>query len=501
MSSVQPFTPTGQLRLQLIQRFLIPALDWLADCFDDSSTTLLPVKTGNVWGTANVLILLFQAKPILQETGGFSGDYTKTINPSIDFLLAKVKEDKETASWDAGLYDTSVVLRSFLYYLEYDPDPARVPRLLDLLQKGMCWISRSVERWEAERYSFGIADLAQSLRTCILLKAMRDKNPSLLTRVLSPSLQERIVADLLNLGTSGDVQLDPSLYGQSGNRRPFEQDSVRPELLFRSSRYEFRGWSDVWNASESLIALTNYYLCNQSTEIERLGKIAGEIQRQVRFLELEHIDGKWGLPDVTSLALIAYLRAHTIWQDNPGHVEPQHHLVFKTIRWLCDDKQHFRDGSILHQVGHTLFFALAIREACSRWLKPDTPLDGQVIDLYDYILWQMPARTGPERGKTLQMQGLLEKAGLTEKDLRTDLRIARGQALRWKLVSLMALWLALGLAFSMLFDFITVRIERIEVGRWQELLALVAIWLGLTPFVFRSTFGSFSKLIKESSNE
>ena len=147
-------------------------------------------------------------------------------------------------------------------------------------------------------------------------------------------------------------------------------------------------WDDVWSTSEAILALTMYYNLRKNTDLrDRISNITNVARQALQYLELENDNGQWG--DTTSLTLRAYLKGHSIWG---GKVNPQPHLLFKTLRWLCDEKQYFRDGSIWHSPNHTLFFVLAIEDIIDFWLTPNSALDIPVVDLYDYILSLLSAK-------------------------------------------------------------------------------------------------------------
>ena len=217
-------------------------------------------------------------------------------------------------------------------------------------------------------------------------------------------------------------------------------------------------------------------------------------EQGVRYLETEHIDGKWGLPDATSLALMAYLRGYSTL----GDVEPEPHIVLKTVRWLCDSKQRFSDGSILHSTNHTIFFCLAIVEVCNRWLSLESIKNLSVIDIYDYVLWQMPARTTVERAKRLETQSKLDQERFSRRRLETQIERTLGSLTRWQLASFTIFWVLVGIFFSIALGFIQIQSAKVtqislptfSVLSWEVLLTFLSIWSSLGILLVRRLVAS-----------
>ena len=78
-------------------------------------------------------------------------------------------------------------------------------------------------------------------------------------------------------------------------------------------------------------------------------------------------------------------------------IVPEIHTTFKALRWLCDEKQIFDDGSMLHTSFLTIFYALALAEVYRSW----EPARLRIDRLYDDVVWFSPVRTTPERSKRL----------------------------------------------------------------------------------------------------
>lgn len=478
-----PFHSDQPLRKELLQVYLAPAVRWIADTRDPTNPAVLPVKLGNIWETAIAIIILYRYKHLMVKEGSPTGEFDDKITQAVDFLLKQVQEDAACASWDGGLYDTSLAVRALLYYAVKSPDSPWRTRIEEVVEKGILWLCQEVEGWESERYSLGVADLAQVLQTILFWEKLKGKPLAALLKQRKAAFKntqyeiETYVLDQLISALTGSAM-------EEKRAEPAGEANLNPNSGKGALKYSTR-WlidrenQDIWNISEAVMGLVEYYQRHYRTnygedEAQRLSKVAKSIHEAVRYLEMGHSDGKWGLPDTSSLALLAYLRGHSIWE----RLEPQPQILFKTIRWLCDDKQRFADGSLLHSSTHTLFFCLCLVEVVERWIPAGSPLDLSVEDLYDFVLWQMPARTSAERAKRLELQNKLEKSDLVIQRHRRE--IERGK--RYQLALFIFFWTLLALVVSWLVGFLEVSFW-VEPGLWEELLALLSIFLTLGFFI------------------
>lgn len=497
-----PFSSTNQLRTELIKQYLIPSIDWLADSYDKASTTVLPTKLGNLWETAYVILCLLRSKNIIESNIGFKGDYVKRISDSVDFLLDRVREDRDTANWDGGLYDTAVVIRALIEYLRIYPEGTNATRSSALIDKSLIWLFKEVREWETERYSLGLADLSQTLRAILQWEEFRqeiDINTFLKNHGID--FRERaddFVAELIIKQLSFDDSISKIDKDISDIDRAISVEKNKFEIK-KKPPIDFQ--SDIWNTSEAILGLTGYFF-RRKENTNLIPRINDVLQQSIRFLETEHTDGKWGLPDVTSLALMAYLRGYS----TAGSIEPEPHIVFKTIRWLCDSKQRFSDGSILHSTNHTIFFSLALIEVFNSWLSVGSVRDISVIDIYDYVLWQMPARTTVERAKRLETEAKLaqEKSfrGVTEKQYSQVLLRLR----RWQIVTFSMFWILIGLFFLIAFGFVQIQNAKITeislptlgVTSWEVLLTFLSIWSSLGVLLVRRIITPIDSKVERS---
>lgn len=156
-------------------------------------------------------------------------------------------------------------------------------------------------------------------------------------------------------------------------------------------------WDEgVFGTAETIVSLSRYVTSNATAVNHNLKKdILDLIGQGLRFIELQQRDGRWGIEEETAVALRSYIIGHKAW-GKP--LEPEPHIVFKALRYLCDEKTVFLDGSIAHEMEPTIYYALALIETLKGWKLQDGLCDNKpAIELYDFILWNTPARSTYER--------------------------------------------------------------------------------------------------------
>ena len=123
----------------------------------------------------------------------------------------------------------------------------------------------------------------------------------------------------------------------------------------------------------------------------------------IRYSEDLQNEGRWGLPNTTALMLRVYIKSCDVvdkYEKLPGTpTRPNAEIIFKSIRWLSDNKIRFSDGSVLHAFNHTAYFVLSLQYMVLTkcWL-----LDYELFQLYDHIVWENQIRSTRERAEILQ---------------------------------------------------------------------------------------------------
>jgi len=93
-------------------------------------------------------------------------------------------------------------------------------------------------------------------------------------------------------------------------------------------------------------------------------------------------------------------------------IQPEIHITFKALRWICDEKQIFDDGSFLHALFLSVFYAGTLIEVYRSW----APCEYSIDKLYDDVVWASPMRTTPERTMRLA-------ADISNDNLRNELSL------------------------------------------------------------------------------
>jgi hypothetical protein len=118
--------------------------------------------------------------------------------------------------------------------------------------------------------------------------------------------------------------------------------------------------------------------------------------------ENNQVDGMWGNHIDTIRVVRSYLLAGSLISIHTKKeiIKPEIHTTFKAIRWMCDEKQRFYDGSFRHTMFLTVFFADTLVTVYKFWNEADK----NVLDIYDDVVWSSPTRTTPERHARLSLE-------------------------------------------------------------------------------------------------
>ena len=116
------------------------------------------------------------------------------------------------------------------------------------------------------------------------------------------------------------------------------------------------------------------------------------------------VDGMWG-GHIDTIKSDHFLRHDEASHSSTGCryrrtlIVPEIHTTFKALRWVCDRKQVFSDGSFMHTMFLTIFYTIALVEVYRSW----EPAGRTVALLYDDVVWSSPVRTTPERYRRMAL--------------------------------------------------------------------------------------------------
>jgi len=392
----KPFYDFGSapFRDELLAAFVLPAARWFLR--DESSQYLLPQASGSNWECSLAIDFLLHVATADTLPEGLRDEIDQKSLATVSWLLTQMtKEGPSAASWDGVSWDTAVCVRTLLrvrqrYEAQLDSDlTKKIDRSID---QAVNWLVVESLHWDTEqRYAGGPPDLAQVLHTLIVVGD--ERRELLLSAELAAGVaeQESVIDQIARILLAMEE---------------------RDRISTASGDVDVSFWVDAFNSSEVLEGLAMYLKHCESPRAwgttRHRDDCMAAVYRCLRFIELNQSDGTWGGVADTCGTLYGYLRVLSMLRD-VGHED---HVVFKALRWMCDEKQAMADGSFLHTSYVTVFYALALWQAYETW-----PLAGKRgAEVYDIALWNTPANTTAERSLRLEIQISLEDA---QRALRT----------------------------------------------------------------------------------
>lgn len=391
-----PFTPfDAPLKEVLARSYIVPVTRWLSGTQPD---TVLAQAGNSAWEAAMSVDFFTQALSILRDANP-APDLLEVIprkSANVVRWLLELKREMPGGpyvSWEGVTWDTSVIIRTVLGAMHLLRTEER-QAVEDAAVASCNWLLSRFQRWKEEvKYPFGPADVAQILMTLVFV----------IERF--PELYRRIAA-------AYEPQTPPS---------PLSLCRYIAEYLVRdctrehsaadhsSGPIEIAYWLDGFNTAEVVEALGLYYHLvvpqpplQIQEERDALRVHLSEVRDVLKgaYQWFEHVqseDGTWGAAFDTSRILQTYVRLpHLAY----GMVDAMPYRVFKTLRWLCDEKQIFSDGSYQHTDFITTFYSHALISVYTSWELADRT----VAELYDDVLWMAPTRASPERSQRLALE-------------------------------------------------------------------------------------------------
>lgn len=422
-----PFQPFDQpLRSALRLNFMTPVAQWLLGRQD---TAVLAMEGGSAWETALTVKFLLDMNDILEDSGE-GADLRQQIDTkavaATRWLLTKCsKHSDKTHCWEHVTWDTSVIVDALLtvlnrYRNRFSPDEQ--VEIEATIVGSTAWLYSQFAQWDSRvKYPFGPADVAQIANTVLSLQETL------------PELYERVEGHLDPIDRY-DLPLEVIQYLLS--RRTFRQFTMNDE----SGTVEAPGcwWDDYFSTAEVIEALARFYRAalkqpNDSAWQSIIDDVKKCLVEACAFLENTQLDGMWGNHIDTIRLLSAYtMTRRLVPQHAQGRDEPlllpEIHIAFKALRWACDEKQIFDDGSFLHALFLTVFYANALVEVYRSW----EPAKHPVGKVYDDVVWASPVRTTPERTRRLaadlRNEHLQDQIG----ELKLRLEAKTGEARRYR---------------------------------------------------------------------
>ncbi|HIP13245.1 MAG TPA: hypothetical protein EYG73_11065 [Arcobacter sp.] len=409
------------LKSILEKQYLLPITKWLLG--SDNESYILAQNTNSLWESALTIIYLEKLKTSITLTKKLENTIDNKIPIVVDWLIEKksiyTKNHIEYINWENVTWDTSVVIRAILTSIKTNQSHfsyQRKKEIEDIAFKALIWLYSKFSDWDNNvKYPFGAADLAQIVTTSIFI---HNEFPELSNRITTyVSTDTNLVKhfkDCKNILDASQKIIEYLLFIK-------EKRSVESDLDKDLS--EIYWWDDYFTTAETIDCLSAFYTtCNQNN-LKKYYKVLTEISYTIMgaclYFEENQYDGMWGSHIDTIKVLDAYINISSLKKlsSDKKLIEPEIHTAFKAIRWICDEKQIFSDGSFMHTMFLSIFYANVLMTVHNTWEHADK----KVYELYDDVVWSAPIRTTPERNIRLSTE--MENNKLEEKLLDNEKKL------------------------------------------------------------------------------
>jgi hypothetical protein len=404
----QPFSVT--LKTALLEDFLSKMANWL---FGTESDRLLAQVSNSPWEASLSIIFLLKFSDLIR------GETLRAKSPTIDNIERKAKslsewlcshaqhESGEEISWEHVTWDSATVLRALFHIrARFSASlPASTLRAIDTATgKGLRWLLGTFAHWHTTiKYPFGPADVA-SIALC-LAEGFR-LCPEPLEAACRDLSGGKVSAREFCLGLLREIS-EYLLLQAAVPRGSWEGETLRFDVPCT--------WDDFFTTSEALEAIGEYYHFAttsekelQNSHREMLDRVRTCLLSAQTYYELSQVDGMWGSHIDTIKCLYVYVkipRYITLSARSDALTTTELHIAFKALRWICDEKQFFQDGSILHTMFLTVFASQTLLEVAQYW----PPVDRRIDDLYDDVVWASPVRVSFHKLERTRVALQLEK--------------------------------------------------------------------------------------------
>jgi hypothetical protein len=464
-----PFPSNISLKETLRDQYLLNSLRWLGDFKDSNSSQLLGTKLGSPWSVGYTARCLIEAQELFVGENGFPSRFEIRIHKSIDFLLEEAISLDGLYNWEGIIWDTAIIVRSLLYYVSSNLQMTGNKTVFVVCAKAIKWLCIQLRNWDAERYTLGMIELSQSLRTLIFAQ-----------NIIPQCFKNIIDSDLYNSILSDIAFIIPMLLSE------FLNSVEKQEIIVGIQEETIMEWdNDIFATAETIIGLSKYLsVSNSALQTDEKRKVMDVIRYALRYLEIEQSEGRWGIESVTALCLRAYILGYSVLGD--VRLQPKPYIVFKALRFLCDYRVTFSDGSIAHEIEPTIYYALALLETIKNWELPKEISKKPLIELYDFVLWNTPSRDSLER--SLRMKAESENTKLEDniRLLSKEKENSKQKFLLLLTFLFICAWIIIGMLFSILLDTFTIDLEFVpRILSSDAFIGFSVAWIGFGYFIWK----------------
>lgn len=417
-----PFTPSNISLREILKNKYIPKVSkWLLGK-DDMS--VLAQVSGSAWESALTVITLSEVINILGETNEENNLKNEISRKSIlvaDWLLSKKVVEGKYIHWEGVTWDTAVIIHALLIIVskyKAELSQSKIQEIESVAVNGCKWLYYRFNQWDSDiKYPFGAADVAKLILTFSKFHEVNKKLYLELQRVYKEEVDSK------DTGCWLSKIVGHLLQGRTEEVSFIEHNDQKEQVLTY-------WWDDYFTTAEVTEGLAVYYdFCQQqensgSCDVKLLEDIKDSLIRSCTYFERGQVDGMWGSHIDTIKVIYSYvLIKRLVHRNHDGNdialIEPEIHTVFKALRWMCDDKQRFSDGSFMHTMFLTVFFSAALVEVYKSW----SPAKDRIDKIYDDVVWASPVRTTPERIKRLSVE--IKASNLEDNIHKKNIKISK----------------------------------------------------------------------------
>jgi hypothetical protein len=505
-----PFTPQdAPLKQRLRAQHLRKVASWLVA--PPNSTQPLARQAGSLWEAALTIGVLYDIATIFRDTPSADpADATAetALCAAIDskcletarWLLgeARVAGIGGSKVWEKGLFDNAVILRAVLVAFGrhgrgFGGDETKA--FADIIVGGLLHICSESLQLEADGkfyYGSGAGDMAQVLTTVVC--ALRDY-PEIVTafnaqhKIKGPNHEEHDLQWITGW-------IAQSLVRQQSrhSRKVINHDDPDP-VSDAVGTTDWSLWDSPYATADVTEALASFLSLDagrpeyeDAHEPDLRKEVSTTLRAGWSYLELSQTESQWGCVAESAVVLRGYLSVVRIDSDawaargntRPSHTdlpyEPDNVTTFKTLRWLCDEKQVSEDGSFLHSLLLTLYYAQALVETYRAWPKAEEPIE----TVYDDFVWRSRIPTTLEKARRLKLE--VANDHLTIEVDRLNQEVAEREERRYRetrtltkwITTLIILILAMPMTFAMgsLLDFYNIAWTQGKIGDFFQYLSV-----------------------------
>lgn len=398
-----PFTPCNITLQELLRtKYITSVSRWL---LGKNQMSILAQTSESAWESALTVITLSEVSKILNASNEeleLRKEITRKSILVADWLLSKKKSENNFAHWENVTWDTSVIIQALLIVVtEYEKElsDTKIKEIETVVVESCKWLYYKFNQWDNDvKYPFGAADVAKLVLT---FTKLYEVNKKLYLR-MQTEYKEQI--DNTDDGHWLSKIVEHLLQGKTEEISIVINNKREEEILTY-------WWDDYFTTAEVAESLAIFYdFCSKRKTYKGCNKkllddIKHTLIKACMYFEQGQIDGMWGSHIDTIKVINSYVLIRRFVQNSHNGkkialIEPEIHTVFKGLRWMCDEKQCFSDGSFMHTMFLTVFFASALVEVYKSW----EPAKSRVDEIYDDVVWAAPVRTTPERIKRLSVE-------------------------------------------------------------------------------------------------